>query len=77
MHKKKMAADKSKICLQIFYEALKARGRLEGIHYWGRFLQDIILAKIFFDVLKRESSAKILFWASNKRAAILKIPAFF
>ena len=35
MHKKKMAADKSKIYLQIFYEALKGSGRLEGTNYWG------------------------------------------
>ena len=58
----------AKICLQIFYEALKGSGGLEGTHYWGEILTEYYSFK---NILWRTyriwgSSAKILFWASKK-----------
>ena len=69
LHKRKMVADKSKICLQIFYQALKACGAfgrytlLGGEFYRTFFLQKYSLTYR----IGGGSSAKIFLWASKKR----------
>ena len=60
-HKKRMSADKTKIWLQIFYEALKASCVWKVYITGRRFLHNIILAK-----RRGGSSAKILFSPSKK-----------
>ena len=70
-HKKRMSADKTKIWLQIFYEALKASCVWKVSITGRRFLHNIILAK-----RRGGSSAKILF-SLQKKCGNFKITAFF